>query len=395
MEIDSREIEQGFNDLMSRLGHVFFSESGFRNARNYLKGLLGPAARKNGWQLAESLGEATPYKIQQFIYRGKYSSDELRDELRTYVSEELGEEDGVVVIDDTGFIKQGKKSCGVKRQYSGTLGKVGNCQVGVFLTYASAKGHAPIDRRLYMPKDWVEDSERLKEAGAPEKLEFQTKPEMALEMIQEATAAGVPYRWATGDCAYGDCREIRQWLEKNEKRYVMCVSGKEYIWDGNKQVSVADVLKGLPSDGWFEASCGDGSKGTRMYDWTAFEIESNMCQEGWKRVMLVRRGKSDETDIRAHICYAPKDTADEKLVEVAGTRWTVETCFKESKGEVGLDQYEVRSYDGWYKHITFACIALAFLTVLSGQSLDTKSIQQHNPSSSSLDGFKRGRNLRV
>jgi SRSO17 transposase len=395
VEIYTREVEQEFDELMSRLGHVFFSESGFRNARNYLKGLLGPAARKNGWQLSESLGEETPYKIQQFIYRGRYSSDELRDELRTYVSEELGEEDGVVVIDDTGFIKQGKKSCGVKRQYSGTLGKVGNCQVGVFLTYASTKGHAPIDRRLYMPKDWMEDRERLKGAGAPEGLEFQTKPEMALGMIQEATAAGVPYRWVTGDCAYGDYREIRQWLETNEKRYVMCVSGKEYIWDNNNQISVADVLKGLPSDGWFEASCGDGSKGTKVYDWTAFEIESNMCQEGWKRVMLVRRSKSDETDIRAHICYAPKDTTDEKLVEVAGTRWTVETCFKEGKGGVGLDQYEVRGYDGWYKHITFACIALAFLTVLSSQSLDTKSIQQHNPSSSSLDEFKRGRNLRV
>jgi SRSO17 transposase len=183
---------------------------------------------------------------------------------------------------------------------------------------------------------------------------------------------------------------------------VLCVSTKETVWQECKKTTVGSVLKSLSSDGWFEASCGDGSKGARIYDWLAVEIESDWrpalfseVPAGWKRVMLVRRSKSDVTDMQAYICYAPKDTLDTKLVEVAGTRWTVEICFKESKGEVGLDQYEVRSYDGWYNHITFACIALAFLTVLSSQSLDTKSLQQHNPASSSLDDFKKGCNLRV
>ena len=279
---------------------------------------------------------------------------------------------------------------------------MGNCQIGVFLTYASPKGHCPIDRRLYIPEDWMADKARLAEAGVPEGVEFQTKPEMALEMIQEATAAGVTYKWVTGktldkagDCAYGDYREIRQWLEKNEKCYVMCVSGKEYIWEDFTQISVASIIKKLSPDNWFEMSCGDGSKGARVYDWQSFEIESYGRPEGWKRVMLVRRSQTDHSDVRAHICYAPKETTDERLVEVAGTRWTVESCFKESKGEVGLDQYEVRSYNGWYKHITFACIALAFLTVLSAYSLDGKSIQEHNPRTSSLDDFKKKRNLCV
>ena len=397
------EIEQEYDEIVNRIGKVFANESGYRNARNYIKGLLGTAERKNGWQLSENIGEATPYKMQQFIYRGEYKSDAIRDEVRRYIGEKIGEADGVFVVDDTGFMKQGVKSCGVKRQYTGTAGKVTNCQIGVFLTYVSRHGHSPIDRRLYIPEEWVTDSKRRAEAGIPEEFEFQTKPEMALEMLLEATAAGIPYKWVTGDCAYGDYRGIRQWLEKNEKCYVLCVSAKESIWNESKKTTIGNVLKSLPGEGWFEASCGDGSKGARVYDWIIVEIESDWRPaalfgkppEGWKRVMLVRRSKSDVTDMQAYICYAPKDTPDEKFIWVAGTRWTVETCFKESKGEVGLDHYEVRSYDGWYKHITFAMIALALLTVLSAKSLDTKVFQEHNPASSSLDDFKRGRSLRV
>jgi len=396
------EIEQEYNEVMKRIGKIFANESGYRNARNYIKGLLGSAERKNGWQLSEKIGETTPYKIQQFIYRGEYKADGIRDELRRYVGEKIGEGEGVMVVDDTGFIKQGKKSCGVQRQYTGTAGKICNCQIGVFLTYASSVGHSAIDRRLYIPKEWLADEERRTEAGVPKELKFQTKPEMALEMLQEATSAGMPYKWVTGDSAYGDYRGMRQWLEQNEKSYVLCVSVKETIWKESKKATVGNVLKNLPSKGWVEASCGDGSKGARIYDWLIVEIESDWrpaifgeAPEGWKRVMLVRRSKSDITDLQAYICYAPIDTPDSKLVEVAGTRWTVETCFKESKGEVGLDHYEVRSYDGWYKHITFALLALALLTVLSANSLDTKTFQEHNPASSTLNEFKRGRNLRV
>jgi SRSO17 transposase len=217
---------------------------------------------------------------------------------------------------------------------------------------------------------------------------------MALEMIQAATESGVSYRWVTGDCVYGDYRTIRLWLEEQGKCYALCVSGKEYIQMGWNRMSVSSVLKGLDHDGWFEASCGDGSKGARIYDWQAIEIGFGPV-EGWKRYLLVRRSKTDAADMRAYACFAPENVSVKKLIQVAGTRWTVERCFAESKSEVGLDQYEVRSYSGWYKHITFACLALALLTFLSSNSLDKMSFQQHNPSLSSLDDFKKGRGLRV
>ena len=187
---------------------------------------------------------------------------------------------------------------------------------------------------------------------------------------------------------------MRLWLEDNQKYYVMNVSGKEYIWEGLKQVQVGSILKNLPDEGWFEASCGDGSKGARVYDWLSVGMNQPVSED-WKRCMLVRRSKTDPSELRAYICFGPSDTPDNKFVEVAGTRWTVETCFAESKSEAGLDQYEVRSYNGWYKHITFSCAALALITVLSSNSLDTKSIQQHGPAPSSLEAFKKGRNLRV
>jgi SRSO17 transposase len=311
-----------------------------------------------------------------------------------YVSDKLGEEDGVLVVDETGFLKQGKKSCGVKRQYSGTAGRIENCQIGVFLTYASGKGHTLLDRRLYIPEDWMKDNERRKGAGIPEELSFQTKPQMALEMIQKATELGVPYAWVTGDCIYGDYRDIRMWLENNRKCYVMSVSGKEYVWQGFKQNSISSILKNLPIEGWFEENCGDGSKGARVYDWLTVEI-NQPPMEGFYRTLLIRRSKTALDDIRAYICFVPASVPVQKLIAVAGTRWTVEMCFKESKSLVGLDQYEVRSYDGWYRHITFACIALALLTVLSCNSLDMLSIQQHNPADKSLNDFKKGRNLLV
>jgi SRSO17 transposase len=394
MEINQKEVTSEFNSLMKRLGDVVPSEAGFKNLQNYLRGLLGNSDRKNNWQMSEYLGSSTPYALQQFLYRGRFSADALRDKLRNYTSENLGEEDGTLVVDETGFLKQGKHSCGVKRQYSGTAGRIENCQIGVFLTYASEKGHAPLDRRLYMPQEWIDDPERRKKAGVPDTLTFQTKPQMALDMIKEAAAAGVPYKWVTGDCVYGDCTDIRTWLETNQKCYAMSVSGKAYVWRGYRQESISSLLKNLPQEGWIEASCGDGSKGERFYDWLTIPINPGAIPD-FERSVLIRRSKRSPDELRAYICFAPIDTPKQILIEKVGCRWTIETCFGESKSEVGLDQYEVRSYDGWYKHITIACIALAFLTVLSSDSFDTMNFQQHKPASSSLEEFKKGRNLRV
>ena len=294
MEITNREVESEYNKLMNRISGVFHGGLGFMNAQKYMKGLLSEAERQNGWQIAENQGESTPYNLQQFIYRGIYSADELRDELRGYVSEELGEPDGVLITDDTGFIKQGEKSCGVQRQYTGTVGKTANCQLGVFLTYASRKGHTPLDRRLYLPQKWIDDKARREEAGVPEDAKFQTKPQMAHEMIREATAAGVPYMWVTGDCAYGDYDVMREWLEENKKSYVLCVSMKEYVkYDGNK-VCVGGIVKGLSADGWFEASCGDGSKGARVYDWQTLDLLNEVANEDGKKHTITPQRKSHD-----------------------------------------------------------------------------------------------------
>ena len=392
--------KQEMEKLQERMSVVYRSELGLRNAEKYIAGLLSPAERKNGWQLSECLGEKTPYKMQQFVYRGGWKADALRDVVRGYVSEEIGEEGGTLVVDETGFLKQGKKSCGVWRQYSGTAGRIENCQIGVFLSYAGKRGNALLDRRLYMPEEWMKDAQRCLEAGVPEGLEFQTKPRMGLEMLREAYEAGVPFTWVTGDSIYGDFRDIRFWVESVNKRYVMSVSGKEYVWLGFKQHKIGSLLKKIPGDTWFEASCGHGSKGERFYEWYITEVNSP-DGTGCKRYLLVRRRLSDPEDMRAYICYAPENTETSEFIRVAGTRWTVETCFAESKSEVGLDQYEVRSYDGWYKHITLACLAHAFLTILknrhqeiiSNEEPDFEDVKKAIPTASSLADFKKKRGL--
>jgi len=309
-----------------------------------------------------------------------------------YVSEQIGEPDAVMVVDETGFLKQGKKSCGVMRQYSGTAGRVENCQVGVFLTYASSRGYTMLDRRLYLPKEWVEDKERCQAAGVPEEVQFQTKPQIALEMIQEAVKAGVPFTWVTGDSVYGDFRDIRMWLESQGKRYVFCVSGKEYVWIGLKQYRVSSLLESLPVEGWMRESAGAGSKGERLYDWLLLRLNPPPIA-GWTRHLLVRRSIDKPDVLRAYVCCAPEDTPMQTMIRIAGTRWTVETCFAESKGQVGLDQYEVRSYAGWYKHITLACLAHALLTVLKAVCTAFPSVPIPKPSDSSLEAFKKGRGL--
>lgn len=393
MEGYEEKIVIEFKNLLGRISGVFANGSGVRTAENYIRGLLSPIERKNGWQMAESIGSKTPYLLQQFLYRGRYSADSLRDRLRGYVNDNIGGTDGVLVVDETGFLKQGKKSCGVKRQYSGTAGRIENCQIGVFLTYSGDKGHAPIDRRLYIPEEWYADAGRRKSAGVPDVVTFQTKPKMALEMISSAHEAGVLYTWVTGDCVYGEYGEMRQWLEERKKSYVLCVSGKQCVWRGLKQARVSEILGSLPETGWTEASCGDGSKGARIYDWMRVDI--NSPESGFSRWILIRKSKTNPDDLRAYLCYAPQNTSLEKLAQIAGVRWTVERCFAEGKSQVGMDQYEVRSYDGWYKHITFACLALALLTVLSSNSMDTKTLQAHNPASHNLEAFKKGRGLPV
>ena len=398
--MEEREIKAIIGSEMEELAHeigpCFKTKNSRELAKKYILGLMSDAERKNGWQMSERLGETTPYKIQQFLYRGTWDADEVRNRLYGYVTDKLGCEEGVLVTDETGFLKQGKKSAGVKRQYSGTAGRIENCQIGVFVTYASPKGYTTLDRELYIPQEWVADKERCKAAGIPEELEFRTKPAMALKMIERADAAGVPYKWVSGDCVYGEYYDLRQTLETNGKGYVMAVSGKASVWMGFEQVRISAMLTSLPEDGWVQLNVGHGTKGERVYDWMMFDINTPSQLPGQRRLMF-RKSISKPDEICAYLCYSPEITDLEIFAGVAAIRWTVEMCFAETKGEVGLDHYEVRSYQGWYNHITMVCLAHALLSVLKTLPAFNEALSVILPVSSSdtgtLSAFKRGRGL--
>ena len=361
----------------------------------YLRGLLSPVERKNGWQVAEVVGDTTPYGIQHLLGRAQWDAEEVRKDLRAYVVEHLGDPQAVLVIDETGFLKKGLHSAGVARQYSGTAGRVENCQVGVFLTYASSQGHVLLDRELYLPQEWTNDVARCARAGIPPEHTFATKPQLAQQMLERAFDAAVPAAWVAGDSVYGDNRRLREWLEARNQAYVFAVSGKEYVWRANRQRQVKMLLAMEEEEGWCRLRAGDGTKGPRWYDWRWLPLAAPLSPH-WRRWLLVRRSLSDPTERTAYIVFAPAETALDTVVQVAGRRWTIERCFAEAKGEVGLDQYEVRSWTGWYRHITLAMWAYALLTVLRAAHLPAapplKKMPQ-GPTPSSLSAFKTSRGL--
>lgn len=382
-------------EIERRIGSVFARSEARHRALTYLAGLLSPAERKNSWQLAEISGDRNPYAFQHLLGRADWKPDTLRDRLRTYVTDHLSDTDAVGVIDETGFLKKGTSSAGVARQYSGTAGKIENCQIGVFLAYASIHGHTLIDRELYLPKEWIDDRERCGRVGIPDEQAFATKPVLALQMLQRTFEAGIKLAWVTGDSIYGDDRALRQWLESRHQPYVLAVSGKEALWLEAHQRQVKSILAELPADGWETLSAGAGSKGPRWYDWRRLEL-SEPPERGWKRWLLVRRSISDPSELTGYIALARSGTSLAELVRVAGTRWTVEESIECAKGEVGLDHYEVRSWTGWYRHITLALWASAFLSVVraeQGAEVVPKKGQLKRPARSSLATFKASRNL--
>jgi len=383
--------------VIERIGCRFVRSEARRRARDYLKGLLSPAERKNSWQVAEAIGDETPYGIQQFLYRAEWDADAVRDDLQDYVAACLGDEDAVLIVDETGFIKKGTHSAGVKRQYSGTAGRIENCQIGVFLAYAGQRGEAFLDRALYLPADWTADQERCQQAGIPDEVEFNTKPELALQMLKRAVERHVPFTWVTGDCVYGDYRLIRTWLEAQGKGYVLAVSAKEYVVIDGQPQRVGDLLAHLPTAGWRRLSAGEGAKGPRLYDWLLIPLTTPLI-DGRHRWLLVRRGLADPTELAAYACFAPTGTPLEALVRVAGRRWTIEACFEAAKSVVGLDHYEVRSWTGWYRHITMACLAHALLSVVRATANGTpieppKGGLSAPMTTSSLAAFKARRGL--
>ena len=362
--------EASLEALHARIAPRFTRLEPRQRALAYLKGLLGPVERKNGWQLAEYAGDGSPDGVQRLLSSYDWDADQVRDDLQRYVAEHLGDSSAVLVVDETGFLKQGTKSVGVAQQYSGTAGKIGNCQIGVFLAYASPAGCAFLDRELYLPREWTQDSERRREAGVPEAVGFRTKPELAQGMLSRALAAGIPAAWVTGDAIYGSDRRLRLWLEEQGVPHVLAIRSNEPLWAtthrGPAQVAAAKLAEGIPPDEWRSLSAGNGAKGPRWYEWARVPIRP-LGEAGWGYWLLARRSLSDPGELAYYVCFGPEDTSLADLVRVAGMRWTIEEGFKEAKGEVGLDQYEVRRWTGWYRHITLALLAHAFLVVLRSE----------------------------
>lgn len=345
--------------LMALLGPRFGRVEVRRRALAYLQGLLAPVERKNGWQLAEAAGDATPDGMQDFLARMRWDADQVRDDLCSYVALHLGDPGAVLVLDETGFVKKGVKSAGVQRQYSGTAGRIENCQIGVFLAYASGHGRALIDRALYLPESWAGDAERREEAGVPAEVGFSTKPKLGRAMLERAFRAGLPCAWVTGDSVYGGDYSLRRAVEKSGRGYVLAVTSGQRL--GFKPV--ADWLEDVPPRAWKRLSAGDGAKGPRLYDWAWLSYRSDTAQ-GWKKGLLIRRRIAKPGEFAFYLTLSPEESTLADLVRVAGTRWIIEGCFEAAKGETGLDQYEVRSWTGWHRHVTLAMLAHAYLAVL-------------------------------
>ena len=364
------ECARGLEDAAWQLRRHFRRPEAYEHAADYLRGLVAEVERKNGWQLAEHVGYAHPRAIQRVLDRYAWEAEAVRDDLRAYAVAELGDPDGVLVVDETAFPKQGTHSVGVARQSCGTLGKRANCQVGVFLGYASRKGHVGLDRALYLPQEWTDDRARCRQAGIPDEVPFCTKPRLALALLERALAAGVPAAWVAADAVYGNDTKFRRALEARDQAYVVAVRSDSPVstwppfgppdrWTVTAVVAAALSAGVVP---WQRRSAGEGAQGPRLYDWAYLPVRPAL-RDGWVHSVLVRRHSERTDELASYLVYAPAGTALEEVVRVAGARWTIDDLFKQAKGLVGLDQYEVRSWQGWYRHITLALLAFAILTI--------------------------------
>jgi SRSO17 transposase len=379
-----------FEAFHARFGALFARRETRDQAAKYVRGLLAPVERKNGWQVAEAVGDATPDRTQRLLYRADWDADAARDILQDFVRETFGDPDGIGIVDETGVLKKGSGSVGVQRQYSGTAGKVENCQIATVLTYATATGHVFLDRRLYLPEGWCTDVERRAKAKVPAEMVFQTKPEQAQAMLEQAWERGVPMRWVTGDEVYGDAPRLRESIQTHGRWYVLAVSSTTPVWHERPPVAepgptgrgrprtavrlaseappsptVATVVGAWSAERWERFSVGEGEKGPRIYDWGRERlIESRDHLPGPDVWLLARRSVSDPTEMAYYLAWAPPDTTLPTLARIAATRYTVEQCIEEAKGEVGFDQYEVRFWPSWHRHITLVMMAHAWLASL-------------------------------
>ncbi|HEY6407254.1 MAG TPA: IS701 family transposase [Ktedonobacteraceae bacterium] len=359
---------QALAEVVGRIGPHFRRSEVRKRVGRYLHGLCASVERKNGWQMAEELGEANAHGVQRLLEEADWDEEAVCDELRTYVIEQLGEPAGILVVDETGFVKKGKKSAGVARQYSGTAGRRENSQVGVFLLYASSKGYAFIDRALYLPQEWTSDRVRCREAGIPDEVEFATKGELAQQMLARTFAAGVPAEWVVGDTVYG-YDELRLWLEEQQKNYVLAVPETHMVWVQGRQQPVGLLAALLPDEAWVVLSAGEGSKGPRLYEWAWLQLpdETGATSER-ARWVLIRRSLTDPSERAYYRAYGPASITLAELVRVTGRSFRIEEGYEQAKGEVGLDQYEVRTWRAWYRYMTLALLAYAALVVMRAQA---------------------------
>jgi SRSO17 transposase len=360
-------------DVKARIRPLFRQERVAASAGQFLDGLFGNEPRKTGWMRAEAAGDPGPWRQQAILGRGGWDADALRDVVRDYALETFADEEAVLVIDETGFLKQGKASCGVARQYTGSAGKITNCQIGVFASYVSRHGHAFIDRALYLPQAWTDDPERIAAAHVPDDVSFATKPQIARTMITRAITAKIPFSFVAADSVYGT-GEIETTLRKAGKGYVLGVAANHLFrsW-GRKQAiggTAGKIAQNLPESMWRRLSAGDGTKGARLHDWAYLELadldaeEYNSTITGkWTRGLLIRRNIADN-DLAFFSTWCPKNTPIEKLVLIEGHRWAIEDSFETAKNELGLDHNETRSWHGWHRHVSLVMLAFAMMAVI-------------------------------
>ena len=360
-------------EVKTRIRPLFTQARVATSAGAFLDGLLGPERRKTGWMRAEAAGDSGPWRQQAILGRGRWEADALRDIVRGYALETLADRDAVLVIDETGFLKQGKASCGVARQYTGSAGKITNCQIGVFTAYVSRHGHALIDRALYLPKVWADDRTRRLAAHVPQAVRFATKPKLAVSMIERAMIAGVPFGWVTADSVYG-VGELEMKLRQAGKGYVLGVHANSQFNSWGREPVVAGtaetIAQTLAPAAWQRLSAGEGTQGARLYDWAYLDLadlEADDVHPGlsgtWTRGLLIRRSITDN-DLAYFTTWCPAGTSIETLVAVEGRRWAIEDSFETAKTELGLDHNESRSWHGWHRHVSLVMLAFAMLATI-------------------------------
>src|SRR2546423_1498533 len=400
-EEELEQWQEEFEAFHARFADLFERSESREQARKYLRGLLTEAERKNSWQVAEAVGDRIPDRMQRLLYRVPWDADAARDRLQQFVMETFGDPEGIGVVDETGFLKKGTHSVGVARQYTGTAGKRENSQVATVLSYASKDAHVFLDRELYLPEGWAADRVRRAQAHVPAEVGFATKPQQAMAMLERAWEHGVPMRWVTGDEVYGDAPRLREMIQAHGRFYVLAVSANTRVWTQRPEVEeptdqtggrprltsrvvkgapkaqmVSEVIASLPTSAWKRLAVVEGEKGMITYHWARVRVvESRDQLPGPDVWLLARRSPSTPDKLAYYLAYAPPKTGLETLVRVASSRYTVEQCIEEAKGEAGLDEYEVRFWHSWYRHITLSMMANAWLASIKRQEQEKKAPQ--------------------